>query len=175
MPGDPGATVVTNARAYYSTRAAAGATGTRHSPLSPWGSATPSLWAKDSATTRAHGAARRRRRILPSLLRQTRSVCARKRSNPSCRKARMDCFVASLLAMTPHPSSSLSLPLFGAAHQLDVWRCRLRQAAVGGEIVERHAARREALFKLLSDGIAVQAREPADDGDRAGFVFEDEA
>jgi hypothetical protein len=33
MPGDPGATVVTNARAYYSTRAAAGATGTRHSPL----------------------------------------------------------------------------------------------------------------------------------------------
>jgi hypothetical protein len=33
MPGDPGATVVTNARAIYSTRAAAGATGTRHSPL----------------------------------------------------------------------------------------------------------------------------------------------
>jgi hypothetical protein len=33
MPGDPGATVVTNARATYSTRAAAGATGTRHSPL----------------------------------------------------------------------------------------------------------------------------------------------
>src|ERR1700727_3864134 len=32
MPGDPGATVVTNARAYYPTRAAAGATGTRHSP-----------------------------------------------------------------------------------------------------------------------------------------------
>ncbi len=30
--GCPGATVVTNARAYYSTRAAAGATGTRHSP-----------------------------------------------------------------------------------------------------------------------------------------------
>ena len=41
MPGDPGATVVTNARAYYSPRAAAGATGTRHSPLPPWGSATP--------------------------------------------------------------------------------------------------------------------------------------
>ena len=32
MPGDPGATVVTNARAFYTTRAAAGATGTRHSP-----------------------------------------------------------------------------------------------------------------------------------------------
>src|ERR1700722_1452702 len=41
MPGDPGATVVTNARAYYSPRAATGATGTRHSPLPPWGSATP--------------------------------------------------------------------------------------------------------------------------------------
>ena|ERR1700733_15731393 len=39
MPGDPGATVVTNARATYSTRAAAGATGTRHSPLPSWGSA----------------------------------------------------------------------------------------------------------------------------------------
>src|ERR1700678_2299465 len=38
MPGDPGATVVTNARAFYSTRAAAGATGTRHSPL-PLGAA----------------------------------------------------------------------------------------------------------------------------------------
>ena len=46
MPGDPGATVVTNARAYYSTRAAAGATGTRHSPLPAWGSATPSLGEK---------------------------------------------------------------------------------------------------------------------------------
>jgi hypothetical protein len=43
MPGDPGATVVTNARVYYTPRAAAGATGTRHSPLPPWGSATPSL------------------------------------------------------------------------------------------------------------------------------------
>src|ERR1700723_1167883 len=43
MPGDSGATVVTNARAYYSTRAAAGASGTRHSPLPSWGSATPSL------------------------------------------------------------------------------------------------------------------------------------
>ena len=32
MPGDLGATVVTNARAFYSTRAASGATGTRHSP-----------------------------------------------------------------------------------------------------------------------------------------------
>ena len=41
--GCSGATVVTNARANYSTRAAAGATGTRHSPLPPWGSATPSL------------------------------------------------------------------------------------------------------------------------------------
>jgi hypothetical protein len=36
MPGDPGATVVTNARATYSTRAAAGASGTRHSPRPPF-------------------------------------------------------------------------------------------------------------------------------------------
>src|SRR5882757_8093364 len=32
MPGDPGATVVTNARAFYTTRAAAGASSARHSP-----------------------------------------------------------------------------------------------------------------------------------------------
>src|SRR5665213_712508 len=32
MPGDPGATVVTNACVYYSTHAATGAAGTRHSP-----------------------------------------------------------------------------------------------------------------------------------------------
>jgi hypothetical protein len=43
MPGDSGATVVTNARAFYTPRAAAGASGTRHSPLPSWGSATPSL------------------------------------------------------------------------------------------------------------------------------------
>jgi hypothetical protein len=35
--GCSGATVVTNARAFYTTRAAAGATGTRHSPLPRWG------------------------------------------------------------------------------------------------------------------------------------------
>jgi hypothetical protein len=43
MPGDPGATVVTNARAYYHyTR---GCRCNRHPafPASPWGSATPSL------------------------------------------------------------------------------------------------------------------------------------
>jgi hypothetical protein len=47
MPGDPGATVVTNARAYYSPRAAAGATGTRHSPL-PLGVAPAPFGRKDS-------------------------------------------------------------------------------------------------------------------------------
>ena len=59
MPGDPGATVVTNARVYYTPRAAAGATGTRHSPRP--------LWAKGSCTTRARRAAGMRRCILPSL------------------------------------------------------------------------------------------------------------
>jgi hypothetical protein len=46
MPGDPGATVVTNARAYYSTRAAAGrAPGI---PRSPLGVAPRPLWAKNT-------------------------------------------------------------------------------------------------------------------------------
>jgi hypothetical protein len=37
MPGDSGVTVVTNARVFYTTRAAAGASGARHSlrPLGP--------------------------------------------------------------------------------------------------------------------------------------------
>jgi hypothetical protein len=56
MPGDPGATVVTNARVYYTPRAAAGATGTRHSPLPPWGSPTPSL---GGSFTHNSGASRR--------------------------------------------------------------------------------------------------------------------
>jgi hypothetical protein len=43
MPGDPGATVVTNARAFYTTRAAAGATGTRHSPRPPWAKGSAQL------------------------------------------------------------------------------------------------------------------------------------
>ena len=53
MPGDPGATVVTNACALlHFAHAAAGAMGTRHSPRP--------LWADRSCTTRAQCAARRR-------------------------------------------------------------------------------------------------------------------
>ena len=55
MPGDPGATVVTNARAFYSPRAAAGATGTRHSPRP--------RWADCASKTRANHAAGTRRRV----------------------------------------------------------------------------------------------------------------
>src|SRR6185437_333413 len=59
--GCPGATVVTNARATYSTRAAAGATGTRHSPR-------PLIFRGEGCcTTRAPCAARRRRCVLTSL------------------------------------------------------------------------------------------------------------
>ena len=65
--------------------------------------------------------------------------------------------------------------LFRAAHQLDTRRCRFHQAAIGREIVERHAARGEARLELLSDRIAVQVGKPADGGDRAGFVLDDEA
>jgi hypothetical protein len=56
MPGDPGATVVTTLVCYQTTaHEAAGALGTRHSPR-------PLFWAKDSCTTRAHRAARMRKR-----------------------------------------------------------------------------------------------------------------
>src|SRR5664279_1740004 len=42
MPGVSGVTVVTNARAFYTTRAAAGAPSARHSLLPSWGSTAPS-------------------------------------------------------------------------------------------------------------------------------------
>src|SRR6185437_9074833 len=66
---------------------------------------------------------------------------------------------------------SLPFPLFGAAHQFDPWLRCLHQAAIGSEVVERHAASGEARLKLLADGIALQSGEPADGGDRAGFVL----
>src|SRR3984885_11312050 len=68
MPGDPGATVVTNSCAsLHFAHEAAGATGTRHSPLPPWGSATPFVGRRSLASTRANHAAGTRRHILPSL------------------------------------------------------------------------------------------------------------
>jgi hypothetical protein len=54
MPGVSGVTVVTNARAFYPTRAAAGASGARHSLL------PLILEGQCSCTTRPHRAARTR-------------------------------------------------------------------------------------------------------------------
>ena len=51
--------------------------------------------------------------------------------------------------------------LFRAAHQLEVRFGFFHQAAIRREIVERHAARGEALFELFSDSVAVQTGEPA--------------
>src|ERR1700723_2076178 len=59
MPGDSGATVVTNARAYYSTRAATGASGTRHSPLPLLGA---SFMCSSGALRRGNAPGRRRPR-----------------------------------------------------------------------------------------------------------------
>jgi hypothetical protein len=58
--------VVTNARVYYPPRAATGASGTRHSPLPPWGSATPFVGRRfmhsSGATCRGNAPGRRRPR-----------------------------------------------------------------------------------------------------------------
>src|ERR1700722_13387615 len=68
MPGDSGPTVVTNARVFYPPRAAAGASGTRHSPLPAWGSAHAlHFGAKDFCTPRAYHVAGMLRCISPSL------------------------------------------------------------------------------------------------------------
>src|ERR1700709_246608 len=62
MPDVSGVTVVTNARVYYSTRAAADAPSVRHSLLPSWGSTAPSNFgAKLACKVRAHRAARSRR------------------------------------------------------------------------------------------------------------------
>jgi hypothetical protein len=73
MPDVSGEPVVTNARAFYPPRAAAGATGARHSPLPSWGSVCSPLWGGpvpsrcieggSFSTTRAHRVAGRRRRM----------------------------------------------------------------------------------------------------------------
>jgi hypothetical protein len=65
--------------------------------------------------------------------------------------------------------------LFGAANQPDAGRRRFYLAAIGGKIVERHAASGETRLELLSDCIAVQVGKSADSGDRAGFILHDEA
>ena len=70
-----GVTVVTNARVYYTPRAAAGAPGARHS-LRPLISR-----AEVAGTTRAHCVARTRICVRRHCLRQTRSDCARERSD----------------------------------------------------------------------------------------------
>jgi hypothetical protein len=85
MPGDPGATVVTNARAYYSPRAAAGATGTRHSPR-------PLSGERDMHNS---GASRRENAEVYLAV-----IASEAKQSISPRDERMDCFVASLLAMT---------------------------------------------------------------------------
>src|SRR5258707_505429 len=65
--------------------------------------------------------------------------------------------------------------LFGAANQPDAGRRRFYLAAIGGKIVERHAASGGTRLELLSDCIAVQVGKSADSGDRAGFILHDEA
>src|ERR1700722_5281058 len=127
MPGDSGATVVTNARAYYSTRAAAGASGTRHSPRPLWGG----RYMHNSGAMRREDAPGRRRPrkraiqysetsvieprscgILDTPLSRSMTTSyeagrfgifsslrgAKRRSNPSFLRGDMDCFAP--LAMT---------------------------------------------------------------------------
>ena len=65
-----GVPVVTNARAFYTTRAAAGATGTRHSPLPFWGR---------EVLAQLGRFALRDRRLISGI--KGRRHCERKRSN----------------------------------------------------------------------------------------------
>jgi hypothetical protein len=88
MPGDSGVTVVTNARAFYTTRAAAGAPGARHSlrPLISEGGT--------ASTTRAQRSASRDRGIVSGVIARSKAT---KQSTLSL-LGEMDCFAS--LAMT---------------------------------------------------------------------------
>src|ERR1700722_2418389 len=65
--------------------------------------------------------------------------------------------------------------LFGAAHQLDPWLRRRHQAAIGSEIIQRHAAGGEACLELFADRGSAQLRETIDRCDRAGFILDNES
>src|SRR4051794_10713993 len=65
--------------------------------------------------------------------------------------------------------------LFGAAHQLDARFGAFHQATIGGEIIERHAARGEASFEDLANPGAVELRQTVNVGYSADLVFHDKA
>ena len=77
MPGDPGATVVTNARAYYLYTRGCGCNGHPAFPAPPWGSATPFVGRSVHAQLWAHRAARMRTcvELSASLELQPRQPC----------------------------------------------------------------------------------------------------
>src|SRR3954451_15533047 len=67
------------------------------------------------------------------------------------------------------------LLLLRAAHQLDPRRLFLAKAAIGREIIQRHAPRREARLELLADDGAVELLQAADDAGCTEDVLDDEA
>jgi hypothetical protein len=108
MPGDPGATVVTNACAFYHCARGYGCNGHPAFPAPPLGW-RHALIGAEGFMHQLGRIARRERKYAPEIeapsLRANGSrECAPddrlRKGNQSGRKARMDCFVASLLAMT---------------------------------------------------------------------------
>ena len=96
-------------------------------------------------------------------------------THPSCHIARRKMVGTAVRFAHPTIGAMSRLQLLRAADQLDARLGFLHQAAIGGEIVERHAARGEAGFELLADGGPVQRGKTVDHGNRAGLVFHDEA
>src|SRR5690348_6515870 len=65
--------------------------------------------------------------------------------------------------------------LLCAADQPDVRLGLFQQAAISGEIVERHPPRGKARLEVLADRAAVEARQAIDGGHRADLVLDNEA
>jgi len=93
MPGESGVTVVTNARVYYPPRAAAGASGTRHSLRSLQGGRNQQVKPRVKLAARSRSCVRRH------CLRQTRRFAQGSASDEpshSCRaRCCMDCFACA--------------------------------------------------------------------------------
>ena len=85
MPGDPGATVVTNACVLLPYTRGCGCNGHPAFPAPPWGSAHALCWADRSCTTRARRAAGTRRRVDPRM-----RVIARESGRSSIPRCQVD-------------------------------------------------------------------------------------
>src|SRR5215470_7363516 len=60
-------------------------------------------------------------------------------------------------------------------NQLEAMEIAVHQAAIGREVFERHAARRETMLEVIADFLSRQARKPVESSNRAFVILDDKA